>query len=152
MQPDGVSNPLGPTGTGFSQQQRADRRISIVWEEGPKGRYGRSRMPLLSLWFHVIDGPAAIFCSTLAAHRPDVGRKVIIHGQLLAFVDLAVAVIQDVPLQDVRGEIGIATMVNELGAASAHAAVDAPIVIQRENVIEPPPRAPLRFAAADLFA
>jgi hypothetical protein len=61
-------------------------------------------------------------------------REVIIHRKLLAFADFAQAHVEDVHFHDARDQIGATTMVDVLGAAAAHRAIQYPITIEREVI------------------
>src|ERR1700693_6239200 len=76
----------------------------------------------------------------------------VIHRQLLPFADPAQAHVEDVALHDARDQIWAAAVVDVLGAASAHRAVQDPITIEREVICAVPMPAFLARDRTDLFA
>ena len=72
--------------------------------------------------------------------------------QLLAATDVAVAHIEDVPLEVPRAQVRVATVIDDFGAAAADGAIERPIIVQREKVRYRSFAAPLGFLAIDLLA
>jgi hypothetical protein len=69
-----------------------------------------------------------------ARKRPDVFAEVVIHRQLLARFNDAQAHVQHMPLHDAAHQIGIAAMVDDLGAAAAHRPVQGPVTVHGKQV------------------
>src|ERR1039458_7474029 len=95
-----------------------------------------------------VDDAAAVFGAAAALHLFDVLGEAVIHRQFLASADGALAHVEDVAL-DVHGaEIGIATVVDDLGARAAERPVERPIIVQREKVSDLPIAPPLGLDGA----
>jgi len=69
-----------------------------------------------------------------AGKRPDILVEIVVYSQLLAPADGAQAYIEDVAFQDAAHQIGIAAMIDDLGAAAAHRTIQRPIGIHGEQV------------------
>src|ERR1022692_3383169 len=99
-----------------------------------------------------VDHAAAGLGAASALHPFDVLVEAVIHRQLLAAADGALANVEDVALQVHGAQVGIATVVDDLGARAAECAVERPVIVQREQVSHRPSVPPLGLAAADSLA
>src|SRR5438270_13412552 len=99
-----------------------------------------------------VDGPAAFGRPTAAFHALDLLGEEIVDGQFLARLYHALAHVEDVAPHDAAIQIGIAAVVDNLGATAAEGAVDGPVIIKRKEVGDGALTAALGFAAADLLA
>src|ERR1035438_1624224 len=128
---------------------RWQSRLSPV--SGPAPRIGFSTLSPGSL-LRQVDHAAAGLGAASALHPFDVLVEAVVHRQLLAAPDGALAHVEDVALQVHGAQIGIATMVDDLGARAAERAVERPVIVQREEVSHRPIAPPLGLAAADSLA
>ena len=106
----------------------------------------------LAFWRNQVDGPAARGCATRASDLADLLRESIVDGQFFAGLDRAPADIENVPFEDSSSQVGIATMVDDFGAAAADRAVQRPVIIQGEQVGEISLTSFLCLAPADPLA
>jgi len=60
--------------------------------------------------------------------------EIVVHRQLLSGLDGAQAHIQHMPFHDAAHQVGIAAMVDDLGAAAAYRAVQGPVIVHRKEV------------------
>src|SRR5690242_14269919 len=88
----------------------------------------------------LVDRAPALRRTAPAGHPLDLLREAVVHRQLLASLDRTLTHIQDVAPEVPRVQIRVATVVDILGSAASHRAVERPIIIQRKQV------RPLRLA------
>ena len=101
----------------------------------------------------VVDGAATGFCPASARHDLDVGTEMIIDKELFAGLEGALGHVQNVAVGDQRPDVGFAGMVNVLGPATVHGTIQAPVLIEGEDVVERTFVSPaLSFAAADALS
>src|ERR1039458_6058334 len=84
--------------------------------------------------FLEVDRPAAMFALAATADALDGVREAVVDGEFLAAADRASADVENVPLEHAGAEAGFATVVDDLGAGSAHRAVEGPVIVDAEQV------------------
>ena len=97
---------------------------------------------------------ATASCGTAAAgHFFHFRIEVVIHRKLLALFDVAKAEIDDVAFDDPGLTVGLAAVIDVFSAAPADSAIEGPVSVQREEVVELALFAPpLGLLAADTLA
>src|SRR5450759_4854259 len=99
-----------------------------------------------------VDDAAAGLGAAAALHLFDVLGEAVVHRQFLAAANGALAHVEDVALGVHGAEIGVATVVDDLGAAAAERAIERPVIVECEEVGDRSIAAPLGLAAADSLA
>ena len=105
---------------------------AAAWRLGTRLPSGPRRFRLFGL--NPIDDAAACRRAAAAFHLVDFVGEPVIHGQFFAALDGALTHIEDVSVADDGEQIGIATVVDDLGATAAKRAVEGPVIIQREKI------------------
>src|SRR5450759_842203 len=118
------------------------------------GKFRERTIPMIPLspLLRQVDHAAAGLGAASAPHLSDVLVEAVVHRQLLAAADGALAHVEDVALEVHGAQVGIAAMVDDLGARAAERAVKRPVIVQREEVSHWSGTPPLGLAAADSLA
>src|ERR1019366_9484863 len=118
------------------------------------GRFRKRTIPMIASTglLGQVNHAAAGLGAASALHLSDVLVEAVVHRQLLTAADGALAHVEDVALEVHGAQVGIAAMVDDLGARAAERAIERPVIVQREEVGDRPSAPPLGLAAADSLA
>ena len=95
---------------------------------------------------------AAFRRATMTRDFRKVPLESIVREQFLARLNPAAAEEEQAPANPANGKIGVATVIDELGAAAAHRTIERPVFVQREEVRQFRLAAAQGLAAADALA